>query len=104
MDHGHEFSADGQIHYYASPGVDDLTEEDYLGSSYPYSYKCLCMQNFFFNVANWDNGKNWSTPWVIDDPRSSCNHHPDDQQRHLSQKGSAGTDVPDYQGTRRRAR
>jgi hypothetical protein len=24
--------------------------------------------NFFVNVANMDNGKNWSTPWVIDDP------------------------------------
>jgi hypothetical protein len=27
------------------------------------------MNNFFFNVANWDNGRTWSTPWVIDDPK-----------------------------------
>lgn len=66
---GLSFSKDGMIHYYARPGVEDLTEEDYLGSNYPYSYKCLCMRNFFFNVANWDNGKSWSTPWVIDDPK-----------------------------------
>jgi hypothetical protein len=66
---GLSFSPDGMIHYYASPGVDDLTEEDYLASSYPYNYKCLCLRNFFFNVANWDNGKSWSTPWVIDDPK-----------------------------------
>lgn len=66
---GLSFSPDGQIHYYASPGVDDLTANDYLASSYPYSYKCLCMRNFFFNVANWDNGRSWSTPWVIDDPK-----------------------------------
>lgn len=66
---GMSFTPDGQIHYYASPGVDDLTEEDYLASNFPYSYRCLCMRNFFFNVANWDNGRTWSTPWVIDDPK-----------------------------------
>jgi hypothetical protein len=66
---GLSFSPDGMIHYYASPGIDDLTEDDYLASNYPYSYKCLCMRNFFFNVANWDNGRSWSTPWVIDDPK-----------------------------------
>lgn len=66
---GMSFTADGQIHYYASEGVDDLTEEDYLASNYAYNYKCLCFSNFFFNVANWDNGQTWSTPWVIDDPK-----------------------------------
>ncbi|MEN1680099.1 MAG: hypothetical protein AAGJ46_10935 [Planctomycetota bacterium] len=66
---GMSFSPDGQIHYYASEGVDDLTEDDYLTSSYAYNYRCLCFNNFFFNVANWDNGKSWSTPWVIDDPK-----------------------------------
>lgn len=66
---GMSFSPDGQIHYYASEGVDDLTEEDYLTSSYAYNYRCLAMDNFFFNVANWDNGRSLSTPWVIDDPK-----------------------------------
>ena len=66
---GMSFTPDGQIHYYASPGVDDLTSEDYLASSFAYNYKCLCFNNFFFNVANWDNGNSWSTPWVIDDPK-----------------------------------
>ncbi|MEM9185552.1 MAG: hypothetical protein AAGB00_03555 [Planctomycetota bacterium] len=66
---GMSFSPDGQIHYYASEGVDDLTEDDYLTSAYPYNYKCLCFNNFFFNVANWDNGQSLSTPWVIDDPK-----------------------------------
>lgn len=66
---GMSFTPDGKIHYYASEGVDDLTEEDYLTSSFAYSYRCLCFDNFFFNVANWDNGKSWSTPWVIDDPK-----------------------------------
>lgn len=66
---GLSFSPDGQVHYYAREGVEDLTEEDYLTSSYPYNYRCLCMNNFFFNVANWDNGRSLSTPWVIDDPK-----------------------------------
>ena len=50
------FSPDGQIHYYASPGVDDLTADDYLASYFPYGNRCLTFNNFFFNVANWDNG------------------------------------------------
>ncbi|MFV1981542.1 MAG: hypothetical protein ACC655_10345, partial [Rhodothermia bacterium] len=39
-----------------------------LYSSFPYGSRCLYFDNFFINVANWDNGKSWSTPWVIDDP------------------------------------
>ena len=66
---GMSFTADGQVHYYASQGVDDLTEEDFLMSSFPYSYRCLTFNNFFFNVANHENGRSWSTPWVIDDPK-----------------------------------
>ena len=65
---GMSFTPDGQVHYYASEGVDDLTEEDHLYSSFPYGSRCLYLDNIFFNVANWENGKNWSTPWVIDDP------------------------------------
>lgn len=65
---GMSFTADGQVHFYASEGVDDLTEADHLFSSFPYRTKCLYFDNFFFNVANYENGRNWSTPWVIDDP------------------------------------
>jgi hypothetical protein len=66
---GMSFTSDGQVHYYASPGVDDLTADDYVMSSFPYSMKALTFNNFFFNVANWDTGRTWSTPWVIDDPK-----------------------------------
>lgn len=65
---GMSFTADGQIHYYARQGVEPLTAEDHIYSGYPYGYRCMTFNNFFFNVANWDNGKNWSTPWIIDDP------------------------------------
>jgi len=66
---GMSFTPDGQIHYYAHAGVEDLTADDYLTSTFPYNYRCLAFDNFFFNVANWDNGQSWSTPWVIDDPK-----------------------------------
>ena len=66
---GLSFTADGQVHYYASEGVDDLTSEDHIMSSFPYSMKCITFNNFFFNVANWENGRSWSSKWVIDDPK-----------------------------------
>ncbi|HVT27367.1 MAG TPA: hypothetical protein VHE81_05055 [Lacipirellulaceae bacterium] len=66
---GISFSDDGQIHYYAHKGVAELTEKDHLMSSFPYGERCTSFNNFFFNVANWDNGHTWSTPWVIDDPK-----------------------------------
>jgi hypothetical protein len=65
---GLSFTPDGAVHQYASPGVDDLAEEDHLYSSMPYGNRCTHLNNFFVNVANLDNGKSWSTPWVIDDP------------------------------------
>ena len=66
---GMSFSDDGQVHYYAHKGVEELTAEDHLMSSFPYGERCTTFNNFFFNVANWDNGHTWSTPWVIDDPK-----------------------------------
>lgn len=66
---GMSFSPDGQIHYYARPGVDDLTADDYIMSSYPYNLRCRTFNSFFFNVANWDNGRSWSTKWIVDDPQ-----------------------------------
>lgn len=66
---GMSFTSDGQVHYFASEGVDDLTMDDYIMSSFPYSMKCLTFNNYFFNVANWDNGRTWSTKWIIDDPQ-----------------------------------
>lgn len=65
---GMTFTPDGRIHYYASEGVDDLTEDDHLFSSFAYSWECRYFDNMFVNVANWEDGENWSTPWVIDDP------------------------------------
>ena len=63
---GMSFTPDGQVHFYASEGVDDLTEDDHLYSGLPYGSKAMFFDNFFFDVANWENGKSWSTPWVVD--------------------------------------
>lgn len=65
---GMSITPDGQVHYYASPGVDDLTQEDYITSQYPYGFRCERFNTFFFNVCNQDDGRTWSTAWIIDDP------------------------------------
>ena len=60
------FTPDGRVHYYAHPGVEDLTEDDYITTQNPYSFRCERMDTLFFNVVSGDNGQ-WSTPWVVDD-------------------------------------
>lgn len=65
---GMSFTADGRVHYFASPGVDDLTPADHIASQFPYGFRCQQFHTFFFNVANQDDGRTWSTGWVIDDP------------------------------------
>jgi hypothetical protein len=59
---------DGQVHFYASPGVDDLTSADHIMSEFPYGYRAEHFRTLFFNVCNRDDGSTWSTPWIIDDP------------------------------------
>jgi hypothetical protein len=63
------FTPDGMVHYFASPGVDDLTMDDHITSQFPYGYRTEQLKTFFFNVCTRDDGKTWSTPWVVDDPK-----------------------------------
>ncbi len=65
---GISITPDGRVHYYAKPGVQDLTAADHIVSQTPYSYRAEYFKTFFFNVINGDDGKNWSTPIIIDDP------------------------------------
>ena len=65
---GMSMSADGQVHYFAKPGVEDLTKADFLISQFPYGYRAERLNSFFFNICNNNNGRTWSTPFVIDDP------------------------------------
>jgi len=66
---GLSFSPDGMIHYFASPGIDDLTMDDHITSQMPYGYRTEFFKTFFYNVCSADDGKTWSTPWVVDDPK-----------------------------------
>ncbi len=66
---GLSFTPDGLVHYFASPGVDELTREDYIATAMPYGYRCEELRSFFYNVVNGDNGRDWSTDWIVDDPK-----------------------------------
>ena len=66
---GMSVTPNGMIHYYASPGVDELGEEDFLSSQYPYSYRAERFETLFYNFCNNNDGKTWSTPFLIDDPQ-----------------------------------
>jgi hypothetical protein len=66
---GLSFSPDGMVHYFASPGVDALTMDDHITSQFPYGYRTELVKTYFFNVCSRDDGRSWSTPWVIDDPK-----------------------------------
>jgi hypothetical protein len=66
---GMSFTPDGVVHYFAKPGVEELTVDDYIASALPYGYRCESFRTFFYNSVNMDNGKSWSTPFIIDDPK-----------------------------------
>lgn len=65
---GMSVTPDGQVHYYAGEGVDDLKATDYLYSSRPYGNSAEKFATQFFNVCNKDDGRTWSTGFIIDDP------------------------------------
>lgn len=62
-------TGDGQIHYYAKQGVEDLTQADHITSQFPYSYHAERFRTFFFNSCNRNDGRTWATPFIIDDPQ-----------------------------------
>jgi hypothetical protein len=66
---GMTITSDGKVHYYGHEGVANLTARDHLYSNHPYGYKCLQSSTYFFNVVNQDDGRSWSTRWIIDDPK-----------------------------------
>lgn len=64
---GMSVTPDGRVHYFAKPGVEDLTMDDHIASEFPYGYRAEHFKTFFFNVCNGDDGRTWSTPFVVDD-------------------------------------
>ncbi len=65
---GLSVTADGMVHYYAKPGVEDLTAADHITSQFPYGFSAQRLRTFFFDYCNHNDGKTWSTPFLIDDP------------------------------------
>lgn len=65
---GMSFTPDGRIHYYARPGIEDLTEANHIASHYAYGFQCHYFINLFVDVFSQNDGRNGSTPWIIDDP------------------------------------
>ena len=65
---GMTFTPDGRVHYYAKPGVGKFTPADLLASTIPYGTKVENFNTIFFNVVNQDDGRSWSTEWIVDDP------------------------------------
>ncbi|MCH2179182.1 MAG: hypothetical protein MK106_10295 [Mariniblastus sp.] len=65
---GISMTPDGKVHYYAKPGIEDLTEADHVASAYPFGRRSLRMRNFFFNACSGDDGKTESTEFIVDDP------------------------------------
>ena len=66
---GMTITPDGRVHYYAHEGVERLTARDHLYSNFPYGYRCEQTSTFFFNIVNQDDGRTWSTRWIVDDPK-----------------------------------
>jgi hypothetical protein len=65
---GMSFSPDGSVNFYAREGVEPLRESDRLASYFCYGFRCQRFNSIFFNISNFDNGRSWSTPWIVDDP------------------------------------
>ncbi len=65
---GMSVTSNGQVHYYARQGVEDLRAQDHLYSSFPYGFSAEQFATHFFNSVNMNDGRTWSTPFIIDDP------------------------------------
>lgn len=65
---GMSVTPDGRVHYYVKEGVENLTAADHVSSQLPYGYSCEFVHTFFFNIVNQDDGRSWSTRWIVDDP------------------------------------
>ena len=66
---GLSVTPDGMVHFYAAPGIEDLTQDAYITSQYPYGYQAERLRTFFYNVCSADDGQRWSTAFIVDDPK-----------------------------------
>ena len=71
---GLSWTADGMTHYFAHPGVEPLTARDHIRTVKPYNADPQRVTTWFFNSINIDDGKTWSTAFVVDDPQLFYTH------------------------------
>ena len=64
---GMSVTSNGMVHYYVKEGVGPLTAKDHVESQFPYGFRAELVHTFFFNVVNQDDGRSWSTKWIVDD-------------------------------------
>ncbi len=83
---GLSFTPEGYVHYFLREGVDALEREDYIASYRPYGYRPRVFETFFYNTVTRDDGRTWSTPWVIDDTWLYVANAPLAQQRTESRR------------------
>ncbi|HEY0982664.1 hypothetical protein [Schlesneria sp.] len=99
---GMTITPDGRVHYYAHEGVERLTARDHLYSNFPYGYRCEQTSTFFFNIVNQDDGRTWSTRWIVDDPKvyvaSGTYRAPAPQQVVSKPQTTASTQTSDSAG------
>lgn len=65
---GMSFPADGRIQFFAKAGIEDLTKDDLIASHYSYGFTCQRFKTLFYNVCSADDGRTWSTSFIVDDP------------------------------------
>jgi hypothetical protein len=65
---GMSLTPDGRIHYFAHPGVKNLTAKDRIYSSQYGGVKFETFETFFLDILSRNDGRTWSTAWIIDDP------------------------------------
>ena len=64
---GMSFTPNGQVHYFAKPGLGKLTAKDHISSQFCYGDRGEELTSIFFCICAKDDGKTWSTNWVVDD-------------------------------------
>lgn len=65
---GISLSPNGQLHYFANPGVGKLTQKHRIHSAFYAGHRMERYHTFFFDIVSRNDAKTWSTAWIIDDP------------------------------------
>ncbi|MFQ5730447.1 MAG: hypothetical protein ACE5KM_00685 [Planctomycetaceae bacterium] len=84
---GMSFTGDGRVHYFAHHGAGRLTARDLIYSSSYGGTRFQSFHTFFFDVISKNDGKSWSTPWIVDDPAVHIGSKPVQTAKGASRQG-----------------